>query len=517
VFDLVYLGHAGWSIKHNDFKCLIDPWFGPQGAFLGQWYPFPQNYHLFTDSLLDDLDFIYISHAHEDHYDKWLLEKVDKAVPIYIADFADKTLRDGLMALGFEIVIEVRDEEAIELKNITIKIFKEEDSLDSDSCIVLNDGKNQILNLNDCHIEFSKLKTLEDAVDLLLIQTSSAIWWPCVYSYDTEKMRHHGRSKRESNLTRAAHYAKYVNAKMTIPNAGPPYFNDESMELWNYNKHKDWNPFVPSDDAVKYLRDCNRASELVIPGSTICLSGADIAVKTNEKEKEAIYGDIDNYTKLFKERLKEYALPKERATKAEIDSVVEKFSTQLKKIKKVSNFYANQIKVPVLFDFGQKGKWVADFTEESPLRPYSGGSVGYAFSMDPNSVALLFREKAIDFERYFLGCNFNCSRTPDIYNHFLFALLKNFDTKRLLASEKIYVSRNRDVLDETFIYKHESQTFEIQKYCPHMLADLEEIGFVNAKNEFVCPLHGWKFDLDSGQSINRKGECVKIREVVEKQ
>ena len=50
-----------------------------------------------------------------------------------------------------------------------------------------------------------------------------------------------------------------------------------------------------------------------------------------------------------------------------------------------------------------------------------------------------------------------------------------------------------------------------------MLADLEEIGFVNAENEFVCPLHGWKFDLDSGQSINRKGECMKIREVVEKQ
>ena len=115
MFDLVYLGHTGWSIKHNDFRCLIDPWFGPQGAFLGQWYPFPQNYHLFTDSLLDDLDFIYISHAHEDHYDKWLLEKVDKAVPIYIADFADKTLRDGLMTLGFETVIEVRDEEAIEL------------------------------------------------------------------------------------------------------------------------------------------------------------------------------------------------------------------------------------------------------------------------------------------------------------------------------------------------------------------------------------------------------------------
>ena len=237
----------GWLIEHTNFKCICDPWFGPQGAFFGEWYPFPQNYHLLTDKLLENLDFIYISHAHEDHYDKWLLEKVDKEVPVYIANFEDKTLRAGLQELGFEIVREIVDGNEILVKDIGIRIFKEEDSLDNDSCIVLNDGTNKILNLNDCHIDFSKLKKTIGSVDLLLIQAASAIWWPCAYSYSDEEMKYHGGLKRENTLNRAAHYAKYINATMAIPNAGPPYFNNEKLDLWNYNKREKWNPFVLSD------------------------------------------------------------------------------------------------------------------------------------------------------------------------------------------------------------------------------------------------------------------------------
>jgi len=66
MFELQYIGHAGWLVKNKNFKVLCDPWFGPPGGYFGQWYPFPKNSHLLTDELLEDLDFIYISHAHED-------------------------------------------------------------------------------------------------------------------------------------------------------------------------------------------------------------------------------------------------------------------------------------------------------------------------------------------------------------------------------------------------------------------------------------------------------------------
>ena len=31
--NLEYLGHAGWLIEGDNFRCICDPWFGPSGAF----------------------------------------------------------------------------------------------------------------------------------------------------------------------------------------------------------------------------------------------------------------------------------------------------------------------------------------------------------------------------------------------------------------------------------------------------------------------------------------------------
>ena len=194
MFRLKYLGHAGWIIENKNFKCLCDPWFGPQGAYFGQWYPFPRNSHLLKSDLYKDLDFIYISHIHEDHYDKWFLKKVDKSVPIYIAKFADKTLFNNLQELGFTDIHQITNGEDFKLKGINIKIIKEESHLDADSCILFDDGKSKILNLNDCHIDFSKLKETATKIDVLLLQATSAIWWPCVYDYDNKTMQIHGKN-----------------------------------------------------------------------------------------------------------------------------------------------------------------------------------------------------------------------------------------------------------------------------------------------------------------------------------
>jgi len=37
MFDLNYIGHAGWEIKREDFRIICDPWFSPNGAYFGDW------------------------------------------------------------------------------------------------------------------------------------------------------------------------------------------------------------------------------------------------------------------------------------------------------------------------------------------------------------------------------------------------------------------------------------------------------------------------------------------------
>ena len=42
-----------------------------------------------------------------------------------------------------------------------------------------------------------------------------------------------------------------------------------------------------------------------------------------------------------------------------------------------------------------------------------------------------------------------------------------------------------------------------------MFANLEEVGYIDG-DSFVCPLHGWKFNLDSGHCENKKNFCLNI-------
>ena len=51
----------------------------------------------------------------------------------------------------------------------------------------------------------------------------------------------------------------------------------------------------------------------------------------------------------------------------------------------------------------------------------------------------------------------------------------------------------------------------VQDECPHMGTSLA-IGSVDG-GTVTCAQHGWRFDLDSGQSDRRSGACLRVYEV----
>jgi UDP-MurNAc hydroxylase len=507
MFKLTFLGHAGWIIKNKDFKVLCDPWLNTHGSYFGEWHQFPPNHHLFTSELFDDLDFIYISHGHEDHYDEWLLRQTPKNIPILIPNFYDKTLLNNLKKIGFTSIQELKRKDNKSFKNISVKIIEEDGHLDADSALLLDDGTHKVLNLNDCHVDFCKLKDITGDIDLLLLQSSSAIWWPCSYNYDVERKKKLGIIKRANLLKRTLEYCKVLNAKNVIPNAGPPVFISEHLDMWNYNRREEYNPFMLMDDACKFLQDKGINSHLVIPGTTFSLEGKG-HVDTTKEEFAEIYDDYESYLEKYLFSL--------RNNKQEQDSIntsdlPKKLKKQFKKLKRASKFYVDKIDFPVLFDLDYEGKWILNFSNKNHFTKFERQDYNYRFSLDPKSVSRVLTGDVYDFENYFLSCNFECSREPDEYNEFLFALLKHFDVDRLNISEQQYAKRS-NILDETFELNHNGITYEVQKYCPHMLANLEKTGFVDDEERLVCPLHGWKFSLKNGKCKDNQGFCLKVRE-----
>ena len=211
------------------------------------------------------------------------------------------------------------------------------------------------------------------------------------------------------------------------------------------------------------------------------------------KEKQEI---SENYLSQFKNGHKAVNLLRER----------------VKSVIKVSTIYKNKLNYPLLFEIDDS-KWIVNFSEseENCFKPYNNEEYRYRFKFDGNLLAHMLEQETIDFDYYFLSLRFSTSRDPDEYDDILFSLFRNFDDRRLRTAEKLYSERL--LTKENFILEHKGKKYKVQKYCPHMLADLESMGFVDENDNLVCPLHNWKFNLETGECKNSSKRMLCVKEL----
>ena len=92
--QITCLGHAGLHIQTRGGTILCDPWKNP--AYFGSWCVFPDNSGLDWDRY-GRVDYLYVSHLHQDHFDPRLLSKhVSRAATVLLPDFPVPDLRDRL-------------------------------------------------------------------------------------------------------------------------------------------------------------------------------------------------------------------------------------------------------------------------------------------------------------------------------------------------------------------------------------------------------------------------------------
>ena len=82
---LTYLKSSTCIIENNGIKVLFDPWL-TNGEYYGSWN------HLsvkdIDDKIYKNLDYIYISHIHPDHFSKKLLKNLINQQKFLIHKFA---------------------------------------------------------------------------------------------------------------------------------------------------------------------------------------------------------------------------------------------------------------------------------------------------------------------------------------------------------------------------------------------------------------------------------------------
>ncbi len=258
-----YIYSACVVIETQDVKILCDPWF-TQGAIDGAWFHFP----LIEDpiNVIGDVDIVWISHIHNDHYDPEFLKKYFDFYgkkEIIICDFKRNYLQRKMLGEGF--IPSLINEEGKIIGETKLNIFAHDYGSvgDIDSALVVEYKSNLkthvVINLNDIPAEetfLSKINKFFPKIDILLLGYTGAGPYPQTY-FDL----HDHRLIKEASKKKNQFFNMYLkiisklNSKVNIPFAGKYILGGKLTELNDFRGVADAVEVLDIDDNAIVMDD----------------------------------------------------------------------------------------------------------------------------------------------------------------------------------------------------------------------------------------------------------------------
>ncbi len=528
--QVLLTGHAGLLISSGSTSVLCDPWFDP--AYLGSWYPFPDNAGVDADRLRSP-SYLYISHLHRDHFDPdFLARGVDKKTTVLLPEFPLGELRAALEGLGFTRFVQTADGVPVELDGIRAAIrvaASPSDGPMGDSVLAVDDGTCRLLDQNDCHPRDPAALGVLGPYDLHLLQYSGAIWYPMVYRMDAAAKAREARSKRERQVARALGYIRSVGAAHVVPFAGPPAFLDP--ELFGLNDLTG-DPESIFPDQVEFLREMAAAGVgnglLAYSGSEITLTPGRVEVD-HAVEPEEIWPDKEAYLLDYQERRKaqtEAGRPEPAlAAGRDGDELAAALAAWGEPLLAGAPTLRRALGGRLVLDAGAYG--VVLDPGEGTLRRWRGESWEHWFGFAPEVLWSLVERHVTDWVNdTLLSCRFEADRVGG-YNEAVFSFLKCLEPERMAFLEQTLAAAEREAerggesdaeggegcgagggagREDTFVCGE----WIVQRRCPHLGADLSRFGELHG-HVLTCALHGRRFDLRTGACLNGREPPLRTR------
>lgn len=504
------LGHAGLLIETQTARILCDPWVN--SAYFQSWYPCPDNRAL-DWSAVTDVDYLYISHRHQDHLDKELLNTfVSSSTPVILPDYPLTTLRNTLTSLGFSKQITPPAGHPFPLAGNKILVNPQMGPSDGpigDSTLSVSDGVSSVLNQNDTHlINLASIRSF-GPYHAHFLQHTGALWWPMVYEMPLKAKQHFARLKRESQRIRALRYVRDIGASHIFPFAGPPIFLDPDLVSYNGTGDDGESIFEDPDVFLRLLQtdNPNIQGHRFFPGTTVNLDGDSVSITQNLYSNAEIESISENWDCYRREQisLRQHSLPE--VTSVKMTSAQDSFSV----LPELVNWIQPLMRAAPNVCDAINGSLEISTSKERILFNFPTCSVRavenevprYHFFIPHALIESVIRDREPDWcNSIFLSLRFTAARVGK-FNQALYSFLSSLDNERMAYVELWYSTRKADA--ETF----NAGAWEIQRRCPHAGADLSRVGLISGTT-LTCQVHGWQFDLNTGICITGESTAIRV-------
>ncbi len=511
--QITYMGHAGLHIDTRYGTILCDPWRNP--AYFASWFVFPDNSDLDWDRY-GDVDYLYVSHLHRDHYDpENLTEHVSRDATVLLPDFPVPDLREALEGLGFTKFIVVPNGEAMDLGGLRVMIEALDSPADGplgDSALAVDDGTARILNQNDSRpIDLTALRSFGQ-YDLHFLQFSGAIWWPWTYDLPDAAKRRFGEIKRANGLDRATRYVRAIDAKYIVPFAGPPAFLDDDLFYLNDVSNDPANTFPDAPVFLDYLRDQGiDGGKLMVPGAVLEIDGDRCEVRFPGTVEQAMqpYTDKERYLRAYAGRMRDRIEAEKRSWPAPGLDILAELKDWFEPLLKLADHIKAGVGGPVLLKVGPDPEDGTDLPvlidfPAGEVRLHAGETCRYEFSVERPLIERLIADQEMDWvNSLFLSLRFVARRVGQ-YNEYIYTFFKCLSPERIMYAEGWYADQSHDEQDIKL------DDWIIQRRCPHLRGDLSRFGEISG-DTLTCAMHGWQFDLPTGRCLTTEAERYRLR------
>ncbi len=497
--NIKFYGHNCFLLEGSKISLLIDPWLSEKGAFFGSWFQWPINHHL-KNQLLEKLrqnlnNYLYISHEHQDHFDKETLEIIKPMIKsCIIPNYHDPFLFNQMKSLGYDV---------ISLKENLKHYFNDKDYMElmivdtgvnHDSAAIINLENKIFVNQNDCKI-FDRLPYLADKkVDYYAVQFSGANWHPVCYEMSDLERKKISQKKVLSKLVAVRNAIKQIKPRYYIPSAGPAIFpflkNELSLGVDNI--------FVHQPDIKNFLINSN--TEVICPRP-----GDDINNTINyEPIEPPNKNDLDNLKKELKCEFYEFD-----DKSFDTENLIKEINDRLDQIKDLKFSECPKL----IFDWNDDGLEIdLNTCNVNPIniKKYNWPINFMRIKASPAYFNLMSNPQN-RWQDIYLTLRAKVNRSPDIFNTFinifLFSNKENirsgFETTLNINDERILV-----------VNPNNGKNYEINRYCPHNGADLKNAK-IDQNGRLICPRHAWAFDLGQDGVCKSAQATINAKEIVE--
>ena len=352
-----------------------------------------------------------------------------------------------------------------------------------------------------------------------------------VYEMDEAAKKSACDAKVTAQFARAMRFVEKIGAGAVAPSAGPPCFLDPDLFGLNMIDGTESTIFPDQTAFLSMLTRAGHRGVSNIPGTTISIHdgvGFDhpdrisVAHPIPDAEVDAIFGDKRSYLEQYQadkigwiDEMKARWNPPSTDLLTSLQHWWEPLLDMAPTLR--SQVGANVVLRATAETDDERLDIVIDFPA-GEVRRHDGEPYAFRFDIDRRLVETVAAQRAVDWSNsLLLSCRFVAWRRGE-FNEYVYNFFKSLSRERMKRAEAEAARKVAPVDPGATEVEPDIRVGEyvVQRRCPHRDADLDAFGEIvvdgDGRDEFVCTLHGWRFDCDTGACITSPNETpLRIR------